>query len=95
MQDKLLKSKLSERFEGFGSAPSDAVWTGIEHALDGDERKRRFIIWFTAAAAILAIGITTLLFALGNHNYGPVESLNYISRENGNSERIEKETIGK
>ena len=93
MQDKLLKSKLSERFEGFGSTPSDAVWAGIEQTLDGDKRKGLLIRWFVTIAAILAIGLMTLLFAFSNQDYGAAESVNYISRENKNSESIKKETL--
>lgn len=38
MQDETLRNTLHERFEGYTSEPSDAVWQSIEKVLDEDEK---------------------------------------------------------
>jgi hypothetical protein len=51
-------NKLNKNFEDFGSIPNPEVWVGIEAALNGQRRKRRFIWIFlpaTAAGIIVAL----------------------------------------
>ncbi|NRA13271.1 MAG: hypothetical protein HRT57_15095, partial [Crocinitomicaceae bacterium] len=52
MRDKKFSDIVSERFDGFGDNPSDAVWENIESNLDGDKKRRRAIIWWTVAAGV-------------------------------------------
>lgn len=59
MQSEVKPGSLNERFEGFGAAPSDALWGQIADALD-DKKKRRGIIWWWAGGA-MAAGLAALI----------------------------------
>ncbi|MFT6503209.1 MAG: hypothetical protein ACJASQ_003342 [Crocinitomicaceae bacterium] len=55
MRDKKFSNIVSERFDGFGDTPSDAVWENITGNLDG-RKKRLAILWWTCSlAAVLAL----------------------------------------
>ena len=64
MHDNQLRNTLAERFEGYGSQPSDAVWAAIEGNLDQDKRKRGFFWWWIgfagAAAAVIVLLLVTV-----------------------------------
>ncbi|MBK7128093.1 MAG: hypothetical protein IPM74_13310 [Crocinitomicaceae bacterium] len=48
---------LKDRFENYGSAPSDGLWNAIETSLGGEKKKRRgfFWWWFSGIAAGLLV----------------------------------------
>ncbi|MEX1000692.1 MAG: outer membrane beta-barrel protein [Crocinitomicaceae bacterium] len=65
MQNEQHKGSLTDKFEGFGAAPSDELWGKIDAGLE-EKKKRRGIIWWwmgSGMAAIIAIS------ALGYHFY--------------------------
>ncbi|MCH2232649.1 MAG: PorT family protein [Crocinitomicaceae bacterium] len=73
---------LGEKFTGYGVAPADGVWSGIEATLDKEEKKRRAIIWwFTSAAAGIAI-----LFSALNLSHNSVQRVQNEVRARGNND---------
>lgn len=59
MQNVEQQGSLSEKFQGFGAAPSDALWGNIAAAID-DKKKRRGAFWWwlgSGLAATVVIGI--------------------------------------
>lgn len=56
-------SDLNKRFEKFGSAPTDELWSRIESSMD-EKKKRKplFGSFYYSIAAIFSIGIATLYF---------------------------------
>ena len=54
------KGSLHNKFNDFGAAPSENVWSGIEKSLDNKKKKRVVVIWWTtglAAAFLVLFGI--------------------------------------
>ncbi|MDX2360146.1 MAG: hypothetical protein QNK23_05035 [Crocinitomicaceae bacterium] len=75
MRDKEFSNIVSERFDGYGKAPSDAVWDNIVIDLDQDKKRRRIIIWWTVAALI---GFTALAVNFSSWNFETGNSIAYI-----------------
>ena len=76
MQDKEFSNIVSERFDGFGDTPSDAVWENIASNLDG-RKKRLAILWWTCSfAAALALSVLAVDSGsgYGNENIRPTAS---------------------
>ncbi len=73
MQDKEFSNIVSERFNGFGDTPSDAVWENIASNLDG-RKKRLAILWWTCSfAAVLALFVLAVdsVSGYGSENKTP------------------------
>lgn len=64
MHDDTLKNRLQERFEGYESAPSDAVWEGIESALNEDEKRGAWFWWFSPLGLSILAGTSAAALAL-------------------------------
>jgi hypothetical protein len=65
MHDEQLRNTLSERFEGYSSPPSDAVWESIEKVLDEDDKAAGFRLYLLSPLVIgLLIGSSAAALAL-------------------------------
>ncbi|GEM_PF-6495347 len=61
MHDKELQKTLSERFDGYGSTPSESVWSGIEAGLAEKDRRRGAFWWWIGIAGAAVIGFFTFI----------------------------------
>lgn len=58
-----MESNLKDRFEDFGSAPSNELWDRIESTLDEKPQRKPLFWWlFYAVASIFVVGIMTMHF---------------------------------
>jgi hypothetical protein len=68
MRDNKFSKIVSERFDGFGDTPSDAVWENIAGNLDG-RKKRLAILWWTSSlAAVLTLSFLALDSFTGDYS---------------------------
>lgn len=68
MQDNELRHTLSDRFNEYGSQPSDGVWTAIEAELDKDQRKRGFLWWWIGFTTAAVFGIAGIYISMQTNN---------------------------
>ena len=62
MADNNQFETLSDRFESFGSAPSEKVWEGIEAGLSNNKRRPIALMWWMANAAILVLMVSATVY---------------------------------
>jgi len=68
MRDKDFSNIVSERFEDYGSSPSNAVWGNIESNLDQGEKRRLIVIWWYMAAVLALAIITVNIMTVGKND---------------------------
>ncbi len=66
------KGSLKDKFDGYGSQPSEGLWDNIAGSLDAKKRKRGIIIWWTFGSGIAASLI--IIFSVFNSSTDPVET---------------------
>lgn len=93
MQNKLPGS-LQDKFQDFGSAPSEQLWNNIEANLDKDKKRRRVIWWWFLGAA----AVVTLFFGVYQLGYKAGVSENdsaFVNKKIQNSNHeIQNDTNG-
>lgn len=88
MQNNNQKGSLQAKFQGFGAAPSDALWGSISDSLD-EKKKRRGFIWWWVAGSSAAIIITVLSVFNMNNNPAETNSPIVITEENINEKNVD------
>lgn len=85
------KGSLHNKFEGFGTQPSEKLWDSIASNLDQKKKRRAIIFWWLGSG--LAAGIIVLfsvLFVNGSNDFSAIKTTvnqtNHID-ENGSSEK--------
>lgn len=88
MQSKANTGSLAEKFDGFGAAPSDALWGQIESAIGQNEKKRRGIIWWWfGGASAAAIGLFLVYISVFNlpQNTSNNEMVNLVESDSSSN----------
>lgn len=73
---------LSDKFNGFGAAPSDALWNAVEASLDKSETKKRRFVWWWFAGLAAGISLLFLGYRLGYNN--GLQTISTINTESNN-----------
>lgn len=85
MQTNKQPGSLSDKFQNYGSYPSDALWSEIESALDDKDKKRRGFIWWWvggASAALLSIVVIATNFTGQNESVENQLEPTVVNQEN-------------
>jgi len=59
---------LGEKFEGFGAAPSEALWGSIAGALDEKKAKKGFVWWWIGSGLAAVLLVSAVIYSSTNSN---------------------------
>jgi hypothetical protein len=68
MQNSSQMGGLGEKFEGFGAAPSDALWGNIAGALDEKKSKKGFFWWWVGSGLAAVLLVSAVIYNSSNND---------------------------